>query len=174
MKVVVLTGPESAGKSRLAEILRAKFGGYLISEYVREYINAVQRDTCLDDVPHIARQQLRLEDEARLHASELLILDTNLLSNILWSRTLFGSAPDWLEEQLLKRRYDLYLLLSPEGMPWVDDGQRCQPAPSDRQQFFSACQSWLERHQQPVAILDGAWQQRRLQALANVATLLAR
>lgn len=35
MKVVVLTGPESTGKSWLADRLRRRFGGLLVDEYVR-------------------------------------------------------------------------------------------------------------------------------------------
>lgn len=174
MKVIVLTGPESAGKSRLAEALSNEFSGHLVSEYVREYIDLIQRDTRSDDIPLIARQQLQREDAARLQAPELLILDTNLLSNLLWSQTLFGRAPDWLEAELLRRHYDLYLLLSPQGMPWVNDGQRCQPQLSDRQQFYHACHTWLERHQQPVTALGGVWTQRQFQALTEVERLLAR
>lgn len=44
---------------------------------------AEPRDTCLADIPDIARGQLRWEDEARAKQPGLLILDTHLLSNIL-------------------------------------------------------------------------------------------
>ena len=37
MKVVVLTGPESSGKSWLATVLAERFGGVRVDEYVREY-----------------------------------------------------------------------------------------------------------------------------------------
>ncbi|WP_410970079.1 AAA family ATPase, partial [Salmonella sp. SAL4458] len=86
-----------------------------------------RRDTCYADIPAIARGQLAWEDAARAERPALLILDTHLLSNILWSRILFGDCPDWLEPALLRRRYDLHLLLSPEGVAWSADGQRCQP-----------------------------------------------
>ena len=58
MKVVVLTGPESTGKSWLADRLRRRFGGLLVDEYVRHYIERTQRDTTLADIPAIARGQL--------------------------------------------------------------------------------------------------------------------
>ena len=94
MKVVVLTGPESTGKSWLTDRLRRRFGGLLVDEYVRHYIERTQRDTTLADIPAIARGQLAREDAARAAAPHLLILDTHLLSNVLWSRTLFGDCPD--------------------------------------------------------------------------------
>src|SRR5690606_40455937 len=53
MKVLVLTGPESSGKSWLAARLHRAFGGLLVDEYVRDFIDSEQRDTCLADIPAI-------------------------------------------------------------------------------------------------------------------------
>ena len=90
----------------------------------------------------IAQGQLAWEDAARATAPQLLILDTHLLSNMLWSQTLFGACPAWLEQQLLARHYDLHLPLDPNAVPWVDDGQRCQPQLPQRE---------LNQHNFPVS-----------------------
>ena len=173
MKVVVLVGPESSGKSWLAAQLQQHFGGILVGEYVRYFIEQNPRDTCLADIPAIARGQLDWEDQARSQQPELLILDTHLLSNMLWSQTLFDDCPDWLEAELLSRHYDLHLLLSPEGVEWTPDGQRCQPSLAERQAFFNASAQWLDRHQQPVQVVNGDWQARQQQAFAAVKQLIA-
>ena len=61
MKVLVLTGPESSGKSWLAAEIQARFGGVVVGEYVRHFIDLHQRDTCYADIGDIARGQLAWE-----------------------------------------------------------------------------------------------------------------
>ncbi|ABA74340.1 MULTISPECIES: AAA family ATPase [Pseudomonas] len=173
MKVIVLTGPESTGKSWLAAGIQQQFGGLRVDEYVRWFIEQYPRDTCLADIPEIARGQLQWEDAARAQQPRLLILDTHLLSNILWSQTLFGDCPPWLETELLARHYDLHLLLSPEQIEWTDDGQRCQPDFSERLAFYQATRTWLETHHQPLQIIQGNWLERHQQAFDAVRALLA-
>jgi nicotinamide riboside kinase len=172
MKVLVLTGPESSGKSWLSGEIHANFGGILVKEYVRHFIDSKARTTCYDDITSIAQGQLAWEDEARTKQPSLLILDTHLLSNILWSRTLFGDCPTWIEQALLVRQYDLHLLLSPEDVAWHDDGQRCQPQLAERQAFFQASRQWLDLHRQPCQVLQGDWQQRKDEAFETVTRLL--
>jgi nicotinamide riboside kinase len=167
-----LAGPESSGKSWLAERIQRRFGGELVGEYVREFIDQEQRDTCYADIPAIARGQLAWEDAARARTPQLLILDTHLLSNMLWSRTLFGDCPAWLEQDLLARHYDLHLLLSPEGVEWVGDGQRCQPLLDERQAFFEASRDWLDRHGQRYEVIEGSWSYRKERAFEAVEQLL--
>jgi nicotinamide riboside kinase len=173
MKILVLSGPESSGKSWLAAKLQARFGGLLVGEYVRYFIEHNPRDTCLADILDIANGQLAWEDEARAQLPALLILDTHLLSNMLWSRTLFGDCPAWVEQALLSRHYDLHLLLSPEGVDWTDDGQRCQPVLIERQRFFDASLDWLQQHQRSFQVIHGDWEERRKQAFNAVEKLLA-
>ena len=172
LNVVVLAGPESSGKSWLASELQAHFGGLMVGEYVRYFIDQHQRDTRLADIPAIARGQLAWEDAARAEQPHLLILDTHLLTNKLWSQTLFGDYPAWLDDELLARHYDLHLLLSPEDVEWTADGQRCQPQLADRQAFFNDGLEWMQQHRQAVVVIRGDWEARRAKAFAAVKQIL--
>ena len=172
MKVLVLTGPESTGKSWLASELQQRFGGIVVGEYVRHFIDSLQRDTCYADISTIARGQLAWEDAARAQRPHLLILDTHLLSNILWSRTLFGDCPGWMEPALLAREYHLHLLLDPRGVEWVGDGQRCQPDLAERLAFHQRCAHWLAANGQNVVEIAGTWHARQRAAISCVADWL--
>lgn len=172
MKVLVLAGPESSGKSWLAQALAKRFGATVVEEYVRRFIEEQARDTCYADIDTIARGQLAAEDHGRAQAPALLVLDTHLLSNMLWSRTLFGDCPAWLEPALLARHYDLHLLLSPEQVPWVADGQRCQPNPVERLRFFQRSEQWLREHGEVYQVIGGDWAARRQQVFTAVERLL--
>jgi len=174
MKTVVLCGPESSGKSGLAARLQTRFGGLVVNEYVRTFIEQHQRDTTYADISLIARGQLAAEDAARHSSPELLILDTHLLSNRLWSLTLFGDCPAWLEPALQARHYDLHLVLSPEGAEWIADGQRCQPDLNQRRQFFQATLDWLIAHGYRYQIIEGDWSARETAAAKAVARLMER
>jgi nicotinamide riboside kinase len=143
VKVVVLTGPESSGKSFLAQRLQQRFGGLVVGEYVRHFIERERRDTCLEDIPAIARGQLDWEDAARAR-----------------------------EPELLARRYDLHLLLSPLGVEWQGDGQRCQPDLADRLHFHRHCGDWLRQHGQACVDVGGDWAQRERQVLEQVTRLI--
>lgn len=172
MIVVVLTGPESVGKSTLAAALAERFSAPLVSEYVREFIEIKQRDTCYADISTIAEQQLQRELNAREQQPPLLLLDTHLLSNKLWSETLFARCPEWIETALKAQQYDLIALLSPTGITWQADGQRYQPELAEREHFHQQLAKWLEQHQQPVLHLSGSWQTRYQQLEYAIEQLL--
>ena len=172
MKVVVLIGPESSGKSTLGKALAKRFDAPLVGEYVREFIEEEQRDTCSADISTIAREQWQRELQARLKRPSLLLLDTHLLSNKLWSEVLFDTSPPWLEAALQEQHYDLVGLLSPDGLPWQADGQRCQPLLAQRQRFEAQCRAWLQAKGLPFSELTGHWAARCQMAEQQVACLL--
>lgn len=101
MKVVVLTGPESAGKSTLCSALAQRFQAPVVREYVREYMHGLGRETCLADVTPIAQVQWQREQAARALRPPLLLLDTHLLSNC--------RIPD---DCIDKNRYPLFMARS--------------------------------------------------------------
>lgn len=173
MKVVVLTGPESAGKSSLCTALAQEFKAPVVREHVRDYMELHQRETNYADVGIIASVQWQQEQAARAQNPPLLLLDTHLLSNRQWSRVLFGRSPSWIDEVLLQQPYDRVFLLSPAGLAWQADGLRCQPDLAERQIFHDDLLHWLQQHQQPVQQVGGDWAERYRQLRLAINELLA-
>ena len=122
MKKVVLTGSESSGKTTLALALGEHFGAPVSVEFVREFAKEHGAITFSDHGP-IAHGQMAAEDAAIARAADLVILDTDLVSTVVYCEHYFGRAPEWIVEEARKRAGDLYLLTKPDT-PWVADGIR--------------------------------------------------
>ena len=123
MKRVVLTGSESVGKTTLALRLGDHFGVPVAAEFVRAY--AAERGDKLGFGDHgaIARGQMAGEDAAIARARDMVILDTDLVSTVVYCEHYFGMCPDWITHEAKKRAAELYLLLKPD-VPWEADGVR--------------------------------------------------
>ena len=122
VRKVVLTGSESSGKTELARRIGAYFSAPVSREFVREYV-ATHPELGFNDHGPIAKGQMAAEDEAIALASELVILDTDLVSTVVYCEHYFGRCPPWIEDEARKRAGDLYLVLRPD-IPWIPDGVR--------------------------------------------------
>lgn len=120
---VVLTGSESTGKTELARRLGEHFQVPVSEEFVRAH--AEERGGKLEYGDHgpIARGQMAAEDAAIARARELVILDTDLVSTVVYCEHYFGRCPSWIEAEARARAAQLYLLLEPD-IPWKPDGVR--------------------------------------------------
>jgi NadR type nicotinamide-nucleotide adenylyltransferase len=121
VKRIVVTGSECTGKTTLAGALAEHYGTVWIREYAREYVRTRGAVPTLADVTPIARGQLAHERETAPNAKHLLVLDTDLLSTIVYSRHYYGTCPEWIETGLGANPGDLYLLAGID-VPWVPDG----------------------------------------------------
>lgn len=131
-RVVTLTGPESTGKTTLAQGLAERFGGTLSLEGARVYLDArlaadAGATLTAADVAPIARAQLALEaaaeETARDDGRALLVRDTDLVSTVVYARAAYGAVPGWVVDAARARRADLYLLCDVD-VPWIADGLR--------------------------------------------------
>jgi NadR type nicotinamide-nucleotide adenylyltransferase len=123
---VVLTGSECTGKTTLAAELARHYGAVWLPEYVRGYAESKGAPLDAGDVEPIARGQIAAQDAALERARQLLLLDTDLLSTVVYAEHYYGSCPDWISDLAVARRGDLYLLCDID-MPWTADPQRDRP-----------------------------------------------
>lgn len=150
---IVLTGAESTGKSTLAAALSGYYGEPWTTEYVRNYVNEVQRELTVDDLEPIALGQLHTEDVSAQKAKRLVLHDTNIFSSILYANHYFKTTIDWVNERFLQRDYSLYLLCMPD-IPWVAD-QEQREGPEVRMQLHQLFKEGLETLQLPYIEISG-------------------
>ncbi len=161
LRRVVLTGSECTGKTTLAAALAEHYGSVWVPEHARAYARQKTGALAFEDVSAIARGQIDAEDGARRaapSASRLLMLDTDLLSTVVYSRHYYGSCPEWIEQAARERLADLYLLLHPD-VPWVPDtGQRDRP--DRREEIHGLFRATLEVQRARYVDIAGTWAER--------------
>lgn len=165
---VCLTGSESTGKSELAKELARHFSVPHVPEYSREYATSVNRELSYMDVIPIARGQMELEERIVADARDLVILDTDLLSTVVYSRHHFGACPAIVEGVARTRLADLYLLLNID-VPWIPDPVRdCGDTRESLHQEFRRA---LKEFNAPFKLISGAWDERFRRSVDEIEAL---
>jgi NadR type nicotinamide-nucleotide adenylyltransferase len=162
---ICLIGPESTGKSEIAQRLAREWNVPWVPEYAREYAETHGTLTAADAEP-IARGEIANLESAH---GELVILDTDLISTVVYARYYYGSCPRWIEEEARKRRADLYLLLDTD-VAWKPD--RARDAGGDaREDLFDAFRAALDEFGTRWEIVSGDGEERYRAAAARITSL---
>jgi nicotinamide riboside kinase/phosphopantetheinyl transferase len=164
---IVLTGPESAGKTQLAAQLARKFKTLWTPEIAREYLTEYGPDYGPEDVVKMAQLQAERAEELAASCPEIVVEDTDVLTHRIWFREKYGQPHSELEAMPLKG--DLYLLCAPD-LAWAADPLREHPKESDRQRHFELYQSELARNNKIFAVVSGQGSARRMNALRTLET----
>lgn len=162
---VAITGPESTGKSTLAEQLARHYDTVWVPEFARTYIAELPHRYTPTDIQNIARGQLATVQGALQVANKILFLDTDLLVIKIWFTHAFGYCPAWILTALEKQNFDLYLLLDVD-LPWQPDVQREHP--HLRQFFYDWYKKELQQYGFPFAEISGSQEQRLQNAVQSI------
>lgn len=168
-KKIVIIGPESTGKSSLSESLAKHYGTIWCPEYAREYLLAHGTDYHFDELLTIAKGQLKLEeayiDEMTRRSKNspstqsLLFIDTDMYVMKVWCEFVFGNCHLWILDQIVQRKYDLYLLCNTD-MPWVQDELREYPDLVTRERLFHIYKDHLVNQNTPWVEIKGQNEER--------------
>lgn len=158
---VVLFGPESTGKTSLAEELAHHYNTLYVPEFSRilaETKGAQGMMLTKDDVLPIAVGQMQLENKQAYKCNRLLICDTDLLETEVYAKYYYeGYCPDSVEKYARINHYDLYLLTYID-VPWEADGIRDQP--KNRLQMYHMFEQALIDLKRPFVVVKGSFEER--------------
>jgi NadR type nicotinamide-nucleotide adenylyltransferase len=163
MQKIVITGPESSGKTVLTNWLAKEFNGIQVLEYARDYLDGISRPYTYEDLYQIAVGQIALEEQGAKLASDWLFCDSDLITLKIWSDDKFGRTDPRILKWIDQRKYDLYLLCKPD-LPWEADPQRENPL--DRDRLFSVYQQELDYYHKKYEIVQGDGDERKQLAKA--------
>jgi NadR type nicotinamide-nucleotide adenylyltransferase len=169
LKRIAITGPESTGKTWLAKKLANYFRTAWVHEFAVDYLSKHGADYNLEDILRIAKGQVELENNIANIASQFLFCDTDLIVTKIWSKEVFNEVPLWIDEMIAKRKYDLYLLCSPD-LEWEDAPFRENA--NDRDRLFNLYQEELVQQNFNFRIIKGVGDQRLKNAVNFVEELI--
>ena len=155
MKKIVITGPESTGKSTLSSQLAEYYGTSWCPEFAREYLKDIGRDYSYEDLLNIARGQLELEQQLMKKASNgFYFIDTDLYVMKVWCEIAFEQCHTWILKQIARSDYDLYILCDTD-LPWEHDDLREYPEPAARHRLLKIYQDILVHSGVPWVKVSG-------------------
>lgn len=162
---IAITGPESTGKSLLAEQLAHHFNTVWVPEYAREYLENLNRSYRESDIIKIAKGQLNKEQSKLKLAKGFLFCDTELIVTKIWSEVKYNRCDPWILKTIGEHRYDLYLLCDID-LPWDPDPLREHP---DKRKFlFDLYHMELINRKVPFYIVNGEGKTRLSNAVSFV------
>lgn len=164
MKKVCFIGPESTGKSTIANKLANEFKTVYIPEYAEAIIKN-QGDFFESNVKEVAFAQIRTEKALERMVNKIMFCDSDIITTMVWAEHLFGKFDIELYEIAQSQKYDMTFLFYPDT-PWVEDEHRKVSNKSSENEFrfkmFSEMEKKLVAYKRPYKIIKGSFEEKEL------------
>ncbi len=153
---ILITGPESSGKSTIASELSQELDVLIIPEFARTYLQENGPGYTLDSIITIAEEHQRIVNSHPKGSP--LILDTYMYNLSIWAMDKYGQVPIVIQTALENLEPFDYIFLMYPDTPWIDDGLR---EDADRRvELFDSFITLLERYDAPYHIINGVGDSR--------------
>jgi nicotinamide riboside kinase len=113
-----------------------------------------------------------LDSELRTQNSKLLFIDTEMYVMKVWCEFVFGKCHRWILDQIIEKKYDLYLLCNTD-LPWVKDELREYPDLKTRDQLYHIYKDIMINQTTPWVDISGDYDERLQRAIKAVDQLMA-
>jgi NadR type nicotinamide-nucleotide adenylyltransferase len=166
---IALIGPESTGKSTLAQDLADHYQSIHVPEFSRAYMESLKRKYEKPDVIYCIAAQFESERKLISRANRILFVDTESIMGSVWMEDVYNTRSDLAEKLIRKYPYDLYLLCEPD-LPFEEDPVRENPLRRDH--FFNRYKDELIKRNFNFDIVSGIDEQRLKNAIAIIESKL--
>lgn len=170
---IVVTGPESTGKSALCAALAAHYKTIWVPEYSRKYLEEKGPEYEYGDLLSIAKGQIeaeaaameKLKETLQKHDSpKFLFVDTSMYVMKIWSEFVFQKCDHFILDRIAESTVDAFLLCNTD-LPWQQDPLRTYPDLSVRQQIFKHYLDALNNQHIPWTLISGEGNKRAKSAI---------
>jgi len=166
MLKIIVTGPESSGKTTLCKALSEHYNLPFTKEFAREYLTDLGKNYLQEDLLEIAKGQLENE-QLITNNQQISLHDTDLITLKIWSDYKYDNCNNWILEQIEKQKVEnrFYLLCKPD-LKWDYDPLRENP--TNRNELLEIYKQELENLGHKFLIIKG--EDRNEQAIESLAT----
>jgi len=166
MLKIIVTGPESSGKTTLCKALSEHYNLPFTKEFAREYLTDLGKNYLQEDLLEIAKGQLEYEQLIN-NNQQISLHDTDLITLKIWSVYKYGNCNNWILEQIEKQKVEnrFYLLCKPD-LKWDYDPLRENP--TNRNELLEIYKQELENLGHKFLIIKG--EDRNEQAIESLST----
>jgi len=167
MLKIIVTGPESSGKTTLCKEISNQFNIPFTTEYAREYLKKKGVNYNQSDLLEIANGQFISEGGLN---QQLSLQDSDLITIKIWSEYKYGNCDNWILEQIAKQKSEnrFYLLCKPD-IPWKADPLRENP--TNREELFEIYKEELEKLKHNYVIIEG--EERIKNSISKISSLMS-
>ena len=159
---IIVTGPESTGKTTLSQFLAQSYRAQYVAEYARKYLLKLDRNYNYEDLLVIAKGQWAGEMRAcKSSKNGIVICDTSLIVMKVWSLFKYGKCDPWILRKIEQQNWDLFLLTHYD-IPYEEDPLRENP--SERHTLYQLYYEELIQLGIPFYVIMGTPEERFKQA----------
>lgn len=165
-EVIVITGPESSGKTTLAAQLSAHWNSPCVAEVARSYL-ADKISYQQTDLLKIAQKQYEKELATLSKKPSRIVCDTDLLVIMIWSEVKYGGCDPWIyetfEKSLSEHSTNRNYFLCDPSIVWQPDPLRENP--HNRNELFELYRQKLVDYKLNFEVITGDQEQRLAQVI---------
>jgi len=165
---IAILGPESTGKTILAQSLASYYQSDWIKEIARGYIEDLGREYTYQDVEKIAKLSVEAYEKVK-NDPKPIFFDTELIITKIWFEVVFGEIPEMMDHWMKEMEFDAYLLCLYD-LPWQPDPVR-ENGGEMRKLLFYKYKTEIEKLKKPYHIVKGSGKERIKNAVNSLSEL---